>query len=242
MRLTRLSRGWLAAFVLGGMVAVPQVANATLIGDNIMVTTATAVICIAATPCVDGDGTAGGGLLVVDDELNPELQTGDGSDFASFFSGLQFMGGSFLPTGSIDIRDSSIFLTFSFGAGSPGFQGTFTFESLDWVNDVDATIFSVTCVEDSGSICLSPPLGSAIQPALIGSPGNAFSVTIDCILMSFGGACTTVSTISILLNITPTEHNGNGVPVPEPSSIMLFGAGLGMLGLMVMTRRRRQAA
>ena len=31
MRLTR--QGWLAAFVIGGLVGVPQVANATLIGD-----------------------------------------------------------------------------------------------------------------------------------------------------------------------------------------------------------------
>ena len=108
MRQTRFSRGWLVAlsmaFVLGGLLALPQGAKASLLGDEFLLTTAGALIC-DPTVCMD-TATVGAGA---------EFTTGDGSGVGTFFS-------TFGTASFIDVGDSSITFFFDFG-----FNGNFSF-------------------------------------------------------------------------------------------------------------------
>ena len=162
--------------------------------------------------CMDND-TVGAGA---------EFFAGDGSNIGTFFT-------NFGPTSTIDVGASSITFFFDFGHAP-----TYTFTNLNWTDDPSGVIVSVS------STLLFGTLPGMNNPA-VSSTADSVTVQLDCGVFNTGTFCGAPGGTSFRVDIV-TDHDNGGDPVPEPSSIMLFGAGLGMLGLMVMTRRRRQAA
>ncbi len=153
-----------------------------------------------------------------------EFTTGDGSGVGTFFD-------NFGTASFIDVGASSITFFFDFGHG-----GLYTFSDLNWTDDPSGTIQSVSINQALG-------FGTFASLVQLNSTADTVAVSINC--GGFGGAvdfCELPGGTQLVVDIATTHDNGDPPPVPEPSSVMLFGAGLGMLGLMVMTRRRRQAA
>ena len=209
------SRGWLAALaavvVLGGLLALPQGAKASLIGDPFTLTT-------GFGPFVDNTKVVDPGAeFFIGDTLDP----GGTPSLVSTQLFLAFGGAGSLS--SIDVGATSITFFFDFG-----FQSNFSFTNLDWQPpDGPGTITGVTVNSITGG-------GFSTAPAL-SFTANSVDVFADCAPIP-GPTCAVAGGTTLVVDIT-TVH----AAVPEPGSLALFGVGLFGLGLLSRRRRRQAA-
>ena len=209
-----LLRGAVAAALAGAVVlGLGLPAQAGLLGDEVTLESIfDASVCPDGTPCMDTVTVVAG----------IEFTAGDGTGIGTAMANIP------TPGSFIDIGDSSITFVIML---TTDWAGTFTLQGMDWLPDAG----TVTGVELDAS---SDP-GISLTPDILiaGPPGSEVEMQLSCPPVT----CASVGN-TYIVNFITDHTGGGGDPVPEPSSIMLFGAGLGMLGLMVMTRRRRQAA
>ena len=222
MSLKRSSRGWLAAlgtaFVLGGLLALPQGAKASLIGDSIVIETQIGNCAPVGEVCKD--------TVVVGPGAEVETGAGETSKFA-----FAFTAPFDAIVANIDVGSETIAITFNFGGGF-----VFLFSGLQWLdeneNPVNGILNAVT--SPTGGTLLSD---FTVTNLVNDAGGASFRTSFNCFTVaSSKGTCVAPATWILTLDVTHGE-----VLVPEPDTLALFGVGLMGLGLL-MLRRRRQAA